>query len=159
MAMRLGRVFLKVQRTINSTITMTRILKSLIQTTACLLFALTLSAHAADKKADPAGTWTWTMPGRNGGEAREVKLKLKLEGEKLTGTVSGRQGQEDTAIEDAKLSGEDISFKVTREFNGNKFTAKYSGKLTGDSIKGKIETERDGNTNSRDWEAKRAPAK
>ena len=159
MAMRLGRVFLKVQRTINSTITMTRILKSLIQTTACLLFALTLSAHAADKKADPAGTWIWTMPGRNGGEAREVKLKLKLEGEKLTGTVSGRQGQEDTAIEDAKLSGEDISFKVTREFNGNKFTAKYSGKLTGDSIKGKIETERDGNTNSRDWEAKRAPAK
>ena len=148
-----------VQNTINSTMTMTRILTSLLQMTACAIFALTLSAQAADKKADPTGTWTWTMPGRNGGEAREIKLKLKLEGEKLTGTVSARQGQEDTAIEDAKMSGEDISFKVTREFNGNKFTAKYAGKLSGDNIKGKIETERDGNTNSRDWEAKRTPAK
>ncbi len=155
--LRCNRDFPDVERTINSTITMTRILTSLLQLTACVLFALTLSAQAADKKADPTGTWTWTMPGRNGGEAREVKLKLKLEGEKLTGTISGRQ--DDTAIEDAKLSGEDISFKVTREYNGNKFTAKYSGKLSGDSIKGKIETERDGNANSRDWEAKRAPAK
>lgn len=157
--MRPDRVCSMVQNTINSTMTMTRILNSLLQMTACAIFALALSAQAADKKADPAGTWTWTMPGRNGGEAREVKLKLKMEGEKLTGTVSARQGQEDTAIEDAKLSGEDISFKVTREFNGNKFTAKYSGKLSGDSIKGKIETEREGNTNSRDWEAKRTPAK
>jgi len=155
--LRRHRDFPEVQRTINSTITMTRILSSLLQLTACVLFALTLSAQAADKKADPTGAWTWTMPGRNGGEAREVKLKLKLEGEKLTGTISGRQ--DDTAIEDAKLSGEGISFKVTREYNGNKFTAKYSGKLSGDSIKGKIETERDGNTNSRDWEAKRAPAR
>ena len=138
---------------------MTRILKSLTQLTACLLFALTLSTQAADKKNDPTGTWTWTVPGRNGGEAREIKLKLKMEGEKLTGTVSGRQGQEETAIEDANLSGDDISFKVTREYNGNKFTAKHSGKLSGDTIKGKSEMERDGNTTSRDWEAKRAPAK
>ena len=138
---------------------MTRILKSLTQLTACLLFALTLSTQAADKKNDPTGTWTWTVPGRNGGEAREIKLKFKMEGEKLTGTVSGRQGQEDTAIENANLSGDDISFKVTREYNGNKFTAKHSGKLSGDTIKGKSEMERDGNTTSRDWEAKRAPAK
>lgn len=136
---------------------MTRILNSLLQMTACVLFALTLSAQAADKKADPTGTWTWSVPGRNGGEAREVKLKLKMEGDKLTGSVSGQQG--DTAIDDAKLTGDDISFKVTRERNGTKFTAKYSGKLSGDSIKGKMETERDGNTNSRDWEAKRAAAK
>ena len=88
-----------------------------------------------------------------GGQTRETTLKLKLDGEKLTGSVSGRNG--DTAIEDAKIKGEEISFSVTREFNGNKFTAKYNGKLSGDSIKGKVETERDGEKRSRDWEAKR----
>jgi hypothetical protein len=76
----------------------------------------------------------------------------------VTGMIStpGRQGQAtETAIGDGKLSGDEISFTVTRERQGNKFVAKYSGKISGDTIKGKIETERDGNTQSRDWEAKR----
>src|SRR6266567_3038296 len=68
-----------------------------------------------------------------------------------TGTVSGRQN--DTPIEDAKLNGEDISFKVTREFNGNKIIQKFAGKISGDTIKGKIETDRNGENSSRDWEA------
>src|SRR4249920_3466076 len=98
--------------------------------------------QADDKKSDPTGTWTWTTPGRNGGPDRKSTLKLKLDGEKLTGTVTspGRQGGQatDTAIEDSKLKGDEISFKVTREFNGNKFIAKYNGKVGADSIKGKI---------------------
>jgi hypothetical protein len=49
-----------------------------------------------------------------------------------------------------------VTFSVTREFNGNSFTAKYSGKLDGDTIKGKVDTERNGETRSRDWEAKRS---
>jgi hypothetical protein len=53
----------------------------------------------------------------------------------------------------------EISFAVTREWNGNKMTAKYSGKIEGDTIKGKIETERDGNVRSREWEAKREAVK
>jgi hypothetical protein len=89
-------------------------------------------------------------------------LKLKLEGDKLTGklTSPGRQGGEsrDTEIEDAKLKGDEVSFKVTREFNGNKFTMKYTGKVSADSIKGKAESERDGQAQSRDWEAKRQTA-
>ena len=106
----------------------------------------------------PAGTWTWSTPGRNGGEPRKSTLKLKVEGEKLTGTLSspGRQGAAtDIEISDGKVKGSDISFKVTREFNNNKFVMNYSGKVDGDVIKGKIESERNGNTNSRDWEAKR----
>ena len=72
----------------------------------------------------------------------------------------GRGGQEnETDIEDAKLSGEEISFKVTIERNGNKFTSNYKGKIEGDTIKGKIESDRGGNTQSRDWEAKRETEK
>ena len=118
-------------------------------------------SRAADntKKADPSGTWTWTTPGRNGGADRKMTLKLKTEGEKVTGTLSspGRDGEEmKSEIENAKIKGDEISFSVTREFNGNKRTMKYNGKIAGDVIKGKTEFERNNETQSRDWEAKRA---
>ena len=74
-------------------------------------------AQAADK-VDPTGTWTWSQQGRGGGDPVKVTLKLKLEGEKLTGKLSrpGRDGQvTETDIGDGKLKGEDISFTVTRE--------------------------------------------
>jgi len=132
---------------------MQRILTSLLSLAAVVALTAGISAQAQDKKADPTGTWKWSFAGQNG-QTRETTLKLKLDGDKLTGTISGRGGE--TAIEDAKLTGEDISFKVTRETNnGDKMTIKYAGKLSGDSIKGKTETERDGQPRSRDWEAKR----
>ena len=131
---------------------MQRILTSLLQLAACLVLTAAVTVSAADKKADPTGTWKWSFAGQNG-QTRETTMKLKLDGDKLTGTISGRGG--DTAIEDAKLAGDEVSFKVTREFNGNKVTTKYNGKLSGDSIKGKTESERDGQPRSRDWEAKR----
>ena len=118
---------------------------------------------ADDKKADPTGTWTWSTPGRNGGEARKSTLKIKSEGEKLVGTIAtpGRQGAEprETPVENLKVKGDEITFNVVREVQGNKFTAKYAGKISGDTIKGKVETERDGNARSRDWEAKRETTK
>ena len=137
-------------------------LASLTQIVTCAILALGAVVQAQDKKADPTGAWTWTTPGRNGGPDRKSTLKLKVEGDKLTGTLSapGRGGQgNDAAIADGKLKGDEISFTVTREFGGNKITAKYNGKISGDSIKGKIETERNGQTNSRDWEAKRETEK
>ena len=130
---------------------------SITQLAVCLIFASSFLARAADdKKVDPSGTWKWSATGQNG-QTRETTLKLKLDGEKLTGTISGRGGE--TAIAEAKLKGEEISFEVTREFNGNKVTTKYNGKISGDSIKGKMEFERRGQPQSRDWEAKRESAK
>jgi len=137
-------------------------LAALTQIVTCAILALGAVVQAQDKKADPTGTWTWTTPGRNGGPDRKSTLKLKVEGDKLTGTLSapGRGGQSnDSAIADGKLKGDEISFTVIREFGGNKITAKYNGKISDDSIKGKIETERNGQTNSRDWEAKRETEK
>lgn len=91
-----------------------------------------------------------------------MTLKLKVDGEKLTGTLSspGRDGQTtETAIADGKVKGEEVSFTVTREFNGNKMVSKYNGKVSADAIKGKIESERNGQPQSRDWEAKRSDEK
>jgi hypothetical protein len=82
-------------------------------------------------------------------------LTLKLDGEKLTGKMAGRNGN-DTEIENGKVNGDEVSFDITRERNGNKFTSKYNGKLSGDTITGKIESKnRDGEARSRDWTAKR----
>ena len=111
-----------------------------------------------DSKAKVDGTWKWSFTTQDG-QTRESTAKLKQEGDKVTGTVSGRQGN-DTEIKDGKLDKEgNLTFTVTREFNGNTMTAKYHGKVEGDTIKGKIETKRgDGESRERDWEAKRAKA-
>ncbi|HYG34518.1 MAG TPA: hypothetical protein VEC99_07030 [Clostridia bacterium] len=135
-------------------------LSSLIKISLCAFLALGFLAQvqAEDKKADANGTWTWTMQGRNGGPDRKMSLKLKTEGDKVTGKMvtPGREGQtRETEIQDGKLKGDEVTFTVVREFNGNKMTSKYNGKFTADTIKGKVEFERNGQTQSRDWEAKR----
>ena len=125
---------------------------------------LTLGAASQALAADATGTWTWTRPARaGGGDPAKMTLTLKADGEKLTGTLTspGRQGGEPTKTEisEGKVKADEVSFSVTREFNGNKMTSKYSGKVTADTIKGKTESERNGETQSRDWEAKREAAK
>ena len=132
--------------------------KSLISSLTAILVLGAISSFAADA----SGTWTWSTPGRDGGEARKSTMKLKVDGEKVTGTIAtpGREGAaREAEITNGKIKGDQISFDVAREFQGNKFTAKYSGKISGDTITGKMATERDGNTRERDWEAKREAAK
>jgi hypothetical protein len=119
---------------------------------AALGVVLVLGIGVPALAADVTGTWKWTTD-RNGTTV-ETTLKLKQDGEKLTGTISGRNNTE-TEIEDGKVSGDTISFKVTREFNGNKVVQAYQGKVTGDTIKGDRKSERDGETQTREWEAKR----
>jgi hypothetical protein len=106
----------------------------------------------ADESADPTGTWKWSVTFND--QTRELTLKLKLEDDKLTGAMVGRNDQE-TPIEDATFKDGEVAFAVTRERNGQKFSIKYKGKVSGDAIKGKTEFERNGEKQSRDWEAKR----
>jgi hypothetical protein len=103
---------------------------------------------------DPSGVWKWTV--ERGGQKRDASLTLKLEGDKLTGHMPGRNNVV-TPIEDGKFKDGEISFAVTREFNGVKRTTKYSGKLSGDTITGKSEgTDREGKAMTRDWVAKKS---
>lgn len=124
---------------------------------AVLLTGSLVQAQADDKKVDPTGTYIWTMPGRNGGPDRTNTLVLKLDGDKLTGSVAspGRGGAAPTPVDitDGKVTGSDISFNVVRTFNDNSMTNKYSGTIADGSIKGKIESERNGQPMSRDWNA------
>jgi hypothetical protein len=97
---------------------------------SCLVAAVAFAA-------DVTGKWTYETQGRNGPMTQT--MNLKADGAKLTGTVSGRGG--DTEIQDGKVDGNNVSFNVVREFQGNKMTQKYTGTLSGDELKLKIETE------------------
>jgi hypothetical protein len=140
--------------------------------TAALALGTVASVQAADKVD---GTWSWTQQGRRGGQggnadapARKTTLKLKSDGEKLTGTLTapagGRGGgggggnaPAPVEISDGKVKGGEISFAVKREVNGNAFVTKYSGKLEGDKITGKVERpgRNGGDPTSTDWTATR----
>jgi hypothetical protein len=111
--------------------------------------ALALAAFAADV----TGKWTYEMQGRNG--AMTGTINLKADGSTLTGTVSGRGGE--TEISDGKIDGDNVSFTVVREMNGNKVTMKYTGTVSGDGIKFKVQSE-GSDRPAREFVAKKASA-
>jgi hypothetical protein len=98
-----------------------------------------------------SGKWTAQVAGR-GGQTRETTFTFKVEGTNLTGTVSGRQG--DIPIADGKVSGDEISFTVTQERQGNKVKLIYKGKVSGSEIK--FTRSMEGGDQRQEFTAKRA---
>ncbi|MEO8595642.1 MAG: hypothetical protein ABI759_20150 [Candidatus Solibacter sp.] len=82
--------------------------------------------------ADATGTWKAAIETPNG--AMEQTFKLKVEGDKLTGTMTmGEMGE--GAISEGKIEGDNVSFAVVRDFNGNQLRINYKGKVAGDEMK------------------------
>src|SRR3954452_21449123 len=114
-----------------------------MRTTTLTLILLAMTALAftvlGEDKKDPVkvdGTWTWTYKTRDGQDAT-AKLKLKQDGDKVTDNYIPRAGQEDP-LDNGKLKGDEITFDVTRDVNGQKMKFEYKGKVEGDTIVGKI---------------------
>src|SRR5262245_66436851 len=80
-----------------------------------LIAAMAILLATTAAAADAGGKWVGQMPTR-GGETRETTFNLKASGGKLTGTMTGPQG--DVEITDGKISGDDISFKVSFDAGG-----------------------------------------
>lgn len=100
------------------------------------LFGLLTLACTVALGADVTGKWT-AESGRGGTQTYE----LKQDGSTLTGTIAGGRG-EPAQISNGKVDGDNVSFEVTREFNGNSVTTKYSGTVSGNTIKLSMETAR-----------------
>lgn len=115
---------------------------------AAVSASLSVSAWAADAN----GKWTWKMM-RQQTEITQT-LELKQNGEKLTGTITGRENQK-TEIKDGTFKNDEVSFTVVRSRDGQEFKIVYKGKVEGDTIKGKSTFTRDGQERSRDWVATR----
>ncbi|MBI4907520.1 MAG: hypothetical protein HY820_28095 [Acidobacteria bacterium] len=106
-----------------------------------LLVALALTALAADIN----GKWTGQMS--RGDRTVETTFVFKVDGEKLTGTVTdGRGGSQN--IEDGKVSGDTVTFSVTTQRGKRTFTGKVSG--------AEIKFKREGGQNASEFTAKRA---
>ena len=90
--------------------------------------------------ADVTGKWQAEMEGRDGNK-RTVTFDFKADGDKLTGTMTGGMGPQGTAreISDGKISGDDISFTVKVNFQGEERKINYTGKVVGSEIQFKIE--------------------
>ncbi len=89
-----------------------------------------------------------------GGQEVELSVKLKAEGEKLTGELILPMGDK-IEIDKGTFKDDEVKFETTFERNGNSVKTKYKGKVEGDKIKGKTERERNGEAVMRDWEATR----
>ena len=107
--------------------------------------ALITLLAGAGLAADIAGKWDITAQSP-AGRSMKLELILKLDGDKITGTLGSERGTVDLA--DAKLEGSDFSFKITVE---GVYTVKLT--LSGDSMKG-TSTGEDGSV----WQITAAPA-
>jgi len=94
--------------------------------------AFVLAATLVAQAADISGKWTAQVPGRDG-QTRETTFTFKAEGEKLTGTTSGRNG--DVPITDGTVKGDAIAFTVVMNFNGQEVKLLYKGTVAGEEIK------------------------
>lgn len=95
-------------------------------------FALIGVLAIAASAASIDGKWKAEMTTPDG-QTRTTNFTFKAEGDKLTGTVSGRQA--DTPISEGKITGEEISFVVVRNMGGQERKMQYKGKVAGDEIK------------------------
>ena len=84
---------------------------------------LTVTAAAADI----TGKWSGQVPSR--GEATATTFTFKVDGDKLTGTMTGPQGE--VALQEGKVSGDQISFTTT----GGNAKIMFQGTVAGNEIK------------------------
>ena len=116
-----------------------------------LLLGMTIVFGFAAMAADVTGKWNAQVPGR-GGQTRETTFTLKADGDKLTGSRTGFQGNE-IPIADGKIVRDTVSFTTTIERGGNTIKQTYTGKVAGDEIQFKREG---GQGQPREFTAKRA---
>jgi hypothetical protein len=80
------------------------------------------------------GKWvaSFTTPD---GVTRENIFSFKVEGHKLTGTVSSPTGHGASRIEHGSVDGDTFSFTIRRKIDAYEMTFKYNGRIAGDEIR------------------------
>ena len=120
---------------------------------AALVLVLGLCGLAgAQEKADPVGTWKCEY--QIGEQKRTSTLTIKMDGDKLGGTMSWPD-QKETNLKDVKLKDADLTFSAERVLGDNKFNVEYKFTITGDKLKGKGAVETGGEKREFDIEGKR----
>jgi hypothetical protein len=125
-------------------------MKRLLCALSALVCALILSASATAQSSNVTGDWDLTINSPQG--ARQGKISLKQEGEKLTGVLKNQRGE--VPLEGA-VNGKEIKFKYTVKFQDQDLVITMTGNIDGDAMKGDADF---GGFAQGDWNAKRASA-
>jgi hypothetical protein len=121
----------------------------IIVVAGAMLFVLALGMVAqAQAPAKVAGTWTMTNQGRNGVVTNT--LTITQDGGNIMGTMKPETGDA-LKLEAGTVTGNDVTFTVTRMGRNGEQKVVYKGTVTGDSMKGTFMQ----GQNSVDWSAKR----
>ena len=124
----------------------------MILSTALVLVLGLCGLAGAQEKADPVGTWKCEY--QIGEQKRTSTLTIKMDGDKLAGTMSWPD-QKETNLKDVKLKDADLTFSAERVLGDNKFNVEYKFTITGDKLKGKGAVETGGEKREFDIEGKR----
>lgn len=111
---------------------------------------LAILAAAAPLAADVNGKWVAQATGRDG-QSMEITFNFKVDGVKLTGTVTTHRGE--APISEGKINGDQISFVQVRQFGSHQMKLLYKGKVVGNEIK--FTRQREGSDEVREFTAKR----
>lgn len=96
----------------------------------CAAVVMLLGARPLLAASDMTGKWTTTDMKAPDGSSFTLTFDFKQDGTKLTGTITGPQG-DPLAIDNGKVDGDNFSFTVS--FNG--VTITHTGTIDGDTMK------------------------
>jgi hypothetical protein len=132
----------------------------MLKPTLCTAIAILFVACAtwADPTTGPSGTivgnWKWNISVQD--NSIDMSAKLKLDGDKITGTFLDGFDNTSYDVTNGKLDGQNVTFTITRPLQDQKIESTYTGKLDGDTIKGSIDVHLgDQDPMKIDWSAKR----
>jgi hypothetical protein len=91
--------------------------------------------------ATATGTWKLRVALKEG-PTFEPTLKLTQSGTTVKGAYAGEHGE--TAIENALLFGDELTFDVVRDRDGKKYRLHFQGKIKGDAVSGTVDYDFDG---------------
>lgn len=99
---------------------------------AILGVVLVAAVSSVAAAADITGKWTATFDTQIGQQV--YTYDFKVEGEKLTGTLTSNMGA-NGEIAEGSVKGDAVAFVENFEFQGNKVRIEYKGTVAGDEIK------------------------
>ncbi|MEK7878098.1 MAG: hypothetical protein AAB325_18130, partial [Pseudomonadota bacterium] len=99
-----------------------------------------------------AGAWQWQLT--VGGRPQAYELMIDQKFQTISGTV--RVGGRSVKLENAKLSGDQISFSFSADFSGSPLKHEFSGRVAGNGIDGTVSLAGSRTQGQLEWNATRS---
>ena len=112
----------------------------------------TSAATSPAPAVNPSGSWHWEYTSPDG-NSFHFSLKLVADGEKISGKYTAFDHTMD--VENAKLDGDKLSFRVHDTFNGSPLTVDFNGQVKPDDIVGIVNVDFGDGAREFDWHAER----